>query len=213
MGHNDGDITECYATGAVSGDTWVGGLVGWNTSLITVSYATGRVSGKGDDVGGLAGHNHGSIAAVYATGQVSGKGDAGGLVGHSTGTIAASYATGRVSGGDNNGGLLGSNSGAVFAAYWDKTSSGIWRSGVGSGDDEGVKGKTRTELRRPTGYTGIYAPWDFDLDNADEDYDYTTGGEDVWHFGNASQRPVLKADLNGDGKATWEEFGNQKRAR
>ena len=161
----------------------------------------------------MAGHNGGGIGATYATGKVSGKGDVGGLVGHNDETIAASYSTGRVSGGDSSGGLLGSNNGTVVAGYWDTTTSGIRRRGVGSGDDEGVDGKTRTELRWPKGYTGIYAPWDFDLDNADEDFDYTTGGEDVWDFGTSGQRPALKADLDGDGTATWEEFGSQIRAR
>ena len=44
-------------------------------------------------------------------------------------------------------------------------------------------------------------------------YDYATDGENVWHFGNARQRPVLETGLNGDGVATWEEFGSQRRAR
>ena len=33
---------------------------------------------------------------------------------------------------------------------------------------------------------------------------------DVWDFGTSAQYPVLKADINGDGTATWEEFGDQR---
>ena len=53
-----GTITSCYATGAVSGNIFVGGLTGWNYmgSRITNCYSTGSVSGN-DDVGGLVGLN------------------------------------------------------------------------------------------------------------------------------------------------------------
>ena len=56
MGLNDGGaVTASYATGAVSGNQDVGGLVGENAGpTITNSYATGTVSGT-TNVGGLAG--------------------------------------------------------------------------------------------------------------------------------------------------------------
>lgn len=57
------------------------------------------------------------------------------------------------------GGLAGYNNDTIAASY---------STGRVSGGD-GVKGKTSKELRWPTGYSGIYAPWDFDLDNADGD--------------------------------------------
>ena len=209
VGHNDGTIYGSYATGDADGDNWVGGLVGWSTGRITVSYATGDVAGDGDDVGGFAGHNGGAVGAVYATGNVSGGGDVGGLVGHNAGTVVTAYSTGQVSGGDSRGRSLGSNHGEAFSVYW-MGSSWLRRSGVGSGDTDGVAGATLGSLRSPVGYTGIYAAWEFDLDNEDEDYDYTTGGEDVWDFGNSLQLPALRADLDGDGEATWQEFGTQR---
>lgn len=71
-------------------------------------------------------------------------------------------------------------------------------------------GKTTAELQTPTGYTGIYTGWLLDFDNADGDFDDTTGVDDFWDFGTSGQYPALKADLNGDGVATWEDFGDQR---
>ena len=80
------------ATGSDSVHT--GGLVGWNSDAgasILASYATGSVSGD-DAVGGLVGTNEGGvITASYSTGAVSGNGDVGGLVGVNTGTVTDSY--------------------------------------------------------------------------------------------------------------------------
>ena len=56
-GLNSGTITDSYATGSVSGGTYVGGLVGRNSSggTITASHAAGSVSGN-FHVGGLVGN-------------------------------------------------------------------------------------------------------------------------------------------------------------
>ena len=59
-------------------------------------------------------------------------------------------------------------------------------------------------MQEPTGYTGLYQLWNVDLDGDDSD-------DDPWHFGTTSQYPVLRADLDGDGRATWQEFGYQIR--
>ena len=120
-GSNSGTITASYATGSVSGDNFVGGLVGGNSSggVITASYATGSASGD-NHVGGLVGYSGGAITASYATGSASGIDDVGGLVGENGGAITASYATGSVSGrGNYVGGLVGDNSsgGAITASY------------------------------------------------------------------------------------------------
>ena len=37
-----------------------------------------------------------------------------------------------------------------------------------------------------------------------------TGAEDYWDFGTSSQYPALKADIDGNGTATWQEFGRQR---
>ena len=121
-----GTITASYASGSVSGDYHVGGLVGNNSGgAITASYATGSVSGGNSIVGGLVGNNIGAITASYATGSASGIDDVGGLVGENSGAITASYASGSASGRDNYvGGLVGDNIGAITASYATGSASG-----------------------------------------------------------------------------------------
>ncbi len=213
---SDSTIHASYSIGAVDGEVFVGGLVGSNSGTISASYATGDVDGA-VSVGGLAGNNssEGTILASYATGAVSGNGDnngdIGGFIGLSGGTILASYATGRVSGGDNVGGFIGANDGAtITGGYWDIEISGQ-SLGVGYGVSGGVEGKTTSELQSTAGYDGIYADWNIDFDNADNDFDDATGRDDFWDFGSSNQYPALKVDLNGDGSATSQEFGNQPR--
>ena len=213
---SDSTIHASYSIGTVDGDVFVGGLVGSNSGTISASYATGGVDGA-VSVGGLAGNNssEGTILASYATGAVSGNGDnngdIGGFIGLSGGTILASYATGRVSGGDNVGGFIGANDGAtITGGYWDIEISGQFL-GVGYGVSGGVEGKSTSELQSPAGYDGIYADWNIDFDNADNDFDDATGRDDFWDFGSSNQYPALKVDFNDDGSATSQEFGNQPR--
>ena len=213
-----GVIVSSFASGNVSGasgESRAGGLVGDNYHLIRGSYATGSVSG-GTMVGGLVGSNavNGTIMSSYAAGEVSGEYGVGGLLGfnHSKGAVIGSYAIGRVSGGDGLGGLLGWDYGSLQASdsYWDIETSGRHR-GIGKGPTSKAEGKTTSELQRPTSYTGIYFHWNTDIDDADGDGLETTGTDDPWDFGTNKQYPALKADFDGDGEATWEEFGSQPR--
>ena len=136
--------------------------------------------------------------------------------GRNGGTVTASYTTGSVLGreeADDVGGLVGWNQGTITASYYDRIASGrIFGIGsddndndntVDSGETNRLPGKSAAELRQPTGYTGIYADWN-DLDG-DDSVDATT----YWDFGLSRQYPALKADFNGDGTATWQEFGPQ----
>ncbi|PFH12288.1 filamentous hemagglutinin family protein [Collimonas sp. PA-H2] len=148
-------ISNSYATGSVSGSSYVGGLLGANygfsgPSTISNSYATGAVAGT-SAVGGLVGHNYGgaggnpAISNSYATGSVTGTAGAsfvGGLVGNNAGagalggTVTNSYSTGGVSAGAGStsvGGLIGNNAGTVTGSFWDKTSSGQATSAAGTG--------------------------------------------------------------------------------
>ena len=200
VGENAGTIQASYATGAVvAGGANSGGLAGRSYGTIQTSYARVAVTGT-DDVGGLVGENAGAIQASYATGAVGGTRNVGGLVGEKTGsgTISASYATGAVTGDHGTGGLIGTNTSAITASYWDTATSG--QSRIGGGE-----GKTTSELQTPTGYSGIYAAWNVDLDGE-------TGGEDPWQFGTTSQYPALQVDFNGDGTVSWTEFGDQRPA-
>ena len=198
VGRNDGGLLGSYVTGQVSGHTYTGGLVGYNDSAILGSYATGQVSGH-SFTGGLVGYNALAIVGSYATGRVWGSDRVGGFSGTSGRSITASYATGRVSGRSNIGGLVGlsSFSGTITSSYWDTTTSS-----QSTGD--GGAGQSTAALQAPTDYSGIYADWNVDVDG-------NGTPDDPWDLGTASQYPVLKADLDGDGTATWQEFGYQLR--
>ena len=113
FGGNEGRIENVTIKDAtVTGDAWVGGLVGINFGEIASSSAEGDVSGR-ELVGGLVGWNQGEIASSAAEGDVTGEeGFVGGLVGlnDSGAEIDSSYATGDVTGEDRVGGLVGRNS-------------------------------------------------------------------------------------------------------
>ena len=100
-------IKNSYSTINVTGNDYVGGLTGEAYSTITNSYATGSVTGN-NSVGGFAGVAYGSITNSYATGSVTGNNKVGGLVGYgSPSSITNSYATGNVEGSEFVGGLAG----------------------------------------------------------------------------------------------------------
>ena len=114
-GYSYATISNCYATGAVTGSIDVGGLVGNNqNSYISNCYATVAVTGN-YHVGGLVGGNHDSpIFNCYATGAVTGNDIVGGLVGDNSfgsitncvaanGTITASGNIDRIMGGADEG--------------------------------------------------------------------------------------------------------------
>lgn len=212
VGYNGwgGSVASSYAVGNVLGEGKVGGLVGDNDSESNIagSYATGNVTGL-DLVGGLVGSSSGGLVGCYATGSASGARNVGGLVGLNGGSIVNSYATGGALGTEFVGGFAGSSEGGIAASYWNVETS-EQSAGVGRGSGDGVAGKTTAELQAPSEYGGIYAAWQVDIDNADGDFNANTGEDDLWDFGSSSQYPLLKADMDGDGVATWQEFGNQQ---
>ena len=177
----------------VTGNDYAGILVAVNQGTIIACYTTGKAQGS-DYVGGLLGYSSGEVSASYSTAYVNGTSHIGGLIGSLVGNnLTNSYSTGRVNRASgtatNIGGLIGSvvSGPTVTASYWDTSTSGQSTSAGGSG----AVGKTTRELQTPTGYTGIYASWNIDLDNADADNDATTGKDDPWTFGNKMQYPML----------------------
>ncbi len=168
---------------------WVGGLVGTNGG----PYAKGS----------------GRIIACYARNAVNGKGDVGGLVGENYASISTSYSTGGVHkhGGPYAGpmgGLIGrnelnNNDSTVYYrvtdSYWDSNLTN-WPFGVGSDDDNRnnvvdsdetntLPGHTTAQLQVPTGYSGIYANWDVDVDGANT-------VDNPWDFGRSDEYPDLR---------------------
>ncbi len=125
VGRNDGTISgHCSSAGNVSGQQYVGGLVGYyiNNShsniTLTNCYSTGDVnSSSGSYVGGLMGYyNSGgfsvSLNNCYSTGTVTGaflSNYIGGVIGYSSGGLGGCYSTGAVSGTEWVGGLMGEN--------------------------------------------------------------------------------------------------------
>ncbi len=112
-------VSGWYATGTVTGDNNVGGLVGNNTGVGTAAgYVTGSVEGY-NNVGGLVGNNEGEgivygYATGPATGSVEGFKNVGGLVGYNRGnSTARGYAAGLTIGVNNVGGLVGNNEGTM----------------------------------------------------------------------------------------------------
>ena len=227
VGRNEeAHVAFTYAKGAVDGRARVGGLLGVNAAgyypaNVTASYFTGNVSGH-EATGGVVGANSGSIIATYVNGNVSGSAVVGGLVGDNSmpwvdphdeggsGTVIASYAAAVVSGDSAVGGLAGRNPGRLIVSFWDVDASGQ-SNGAGDGNVPTNSGKTTAELQSPAGFTGVFSVWNIDLDNADGDYTLETGAGDFWDFGASQEYPALIADVDGDGVATWREFGDQGR--
>ncbi len=225
-----GTVKASYATGDVSGMNWVGGLVGHNSSLddggIIASYATGNLGFGGlEDADPPPGRWVDGFSSRYYLPYTPTW--VGGLVGDSSGPIAASYSTGghpiSLAGfqpGERKdrsrrdlaymmevhwkiGGLVGKSYGRdEHDSYWDIVTS---RHRPGDKDWVYGKGKTTEELQWVTGYTGIYANWNVDLDG-------DGFGDDPWDFGSSTHYPTLKVDWDGDGTATAYEFGGQGRS-
>ena len=206
VGSNEGSVSNAFATGAVNGSLMAGGLAGCNSGQIDSSYTWVDVwvdsSYSGLSVGGLVGYNHNShapsITNSYATGKVGGSKEYnGGLVGLIIGksgatNITDSFSFAAADGEHLNIGLLG---GIYGTSRHPICADNFWDSQRG-GQESGLcgMGKTTSELTAPTSASGIYASWD----------------ATKWDFGTAVQYPALKVDFDGDGDATWQEFGNQR---
>ena len=175
---SSGRVKQCFSTGAVTGKTLVGGLVGLNGSDSSTS-------------GGFGGNPY--VEDSYSASTVTGEGDAygyggevvgiGGLVGFNGGYVYNSYSMGLVGGsGLNVGGLVGREgnwSGIVGRSFWDtqtsaQVSCGWWVSGC--------IGKTTTEMQ--TASTFLEAGWDFIGETAN-------GTEDIWWILEGQDYPKL----------------------
>lgn len=109
-------VTNCYATGSVSGSDDLGGLFGYCDAYpmtVTLCHSTGDVE-SGSTAGGLIGclYYSATISNCYSTGNVtSPAGEVGGLIGrvyYYDYEVTDCYATGTVSAGGNYvGGLIG----------------------------------------------------------------------------------------------------------
>ncbi|MBE0662434.1 MAG: T9SS type A sorting domain-containing protein [Bacteroidales bacterium] len=143
----------------ISGEYYVGAIVGYSHGTVSTSYSTGIVEAF-QTAGGLVGINNGlaatdpgliknSYSQAYAQASSS---RAGGLSGWNYyGEIINSYATGGVSSPSNTGGLVGtSSSGSTTNSYWNSETSAQ----VGSNGGDGL---TMAQMKQASSFSG----WDF----------------------------------------------------
>ena len=80
-----GTVSNCYATGSVTGGSHVGGLLGTNRyGIVSNSYSTGNVTG-GSHFGGLMGENiHGTVRKSFWDTETSGQSTSDGGTGKTT---------------------------------------------------------------------------------------------------------------------------------
>jgi hypothetical protein len=124
VGCNYGTVINSYYNGTVTGSYKVGGLVGVSVSPISNSHFSGSVSGD-SRVGGLLGDNHGTVINCYSNAIVAGTEEVGGLTGYNYNTVSQSYSTGNVTGNSYVGGLAGWNLDTVNNSYSNASVNGV----------------------------------------------------------------------------------------
>ncbi len=168
-GYSQLTVSSCYSGGTVSGSGStgnVGGLVGVNyDGVMSRDYSTASVTGQ-TVVGGLVGYNISDVVAAtinnsYTIGSVSATTIVGGLVGKNDGfvsTVTHCYSTGTVSASGSipnyAGGLNGinTNSASVDSSFWDTETSSQSSSAGGTGETDG-------SMKMESTFTNL--GWDF----------------------------------------------------
>ena len=168
---NQSLVSNCYSTGTVSGEDYVGGLVGRIYKIdVTNSYSTCNVTGSEDYVGGLGGQirDNSTVSNCYSTGTVIGGSAVGGLAGNihlGSTTVSNCYSTGSVTGTGQVGGFAGSrtSSGIVSNCFWDTETSG-------QASSDGGTGKTTAEMKTVTTFTDAGWDFEFETENGTDSY-------------------------------------------
>jgi hypothetical protein len=191
--NNYGVISNCFATGQVSGMNVGGGLVGINNDGgISNCFATGSAYGR-LWAGGLVGGNGGLIRNCYAHVAADSNEDAGGLVGSNSGDVLNCFASGVVDANVNIGGFVGNDGrGSYTKCFWDETANPDVN-GIGNTTDPNVIAKITAEMQTESTFTD--AGWDF---------------VEVWGIGEGQTYPFLRkylaGDANHDGIVDWQDF-------
>ena len=143
FGHNEGTIKNIGVTESyIKGEYSVGGVCGLNNTLrgtISNCYNSGAISGN-EEVGGVCGGNYSgsTISNCYNSGSINGTGEytiAGGVCGENNGTISNSYNSGTVIGNRYVGGVCGYNIRTISNCYNSGIISGDWLVGSVCGDN------------------------------------------------------------------------------
>lgn len=135
-------ISNCSTSGRVTGDDYVGGLIGFCNATITGCYSSCAVTGA-VYVGGLVGSNSVSVNRSYSVGNVSGSTHVGGLVGYNPATVSNCYSTGDVTRSSAStqtsfGGFVGYNGSGTIEYSYSKGS--VFYSGATDPIDKGFVG-------------------------------------------------------------------------
>src|SRR6056297_3560678 len=194
---SNGTINHCSASGSISGNEFIGGLVGENLGTIKNSYSSCTVTSQNSPsyIGGLIGYNRDSVLNCYSTGDISGVDYIGGLVGYNDWKIPIinSYSRSNVTGDSVVGGLAGWNvSGFITNCYSTGTVTGNQKIGglvaklypptttthsywdkETSGIDTSVEGTGRSTAEMLNDTTYLNNTWDFVCEDAN-------GTANVW---------------------------------
>jgi len=190
---NTTKVTNCYATGAVTGNRdshgGAGGnnvalLVGENitSSTVTNCYAIGNVLNGRYYVGVLVGSNHtgAQILNSYARGAARGMNSVGALAGSNTNsseiTNCYSFGSATAYSGTREGGITGYHNGSlsvINASFWNADSISAGVGAIGSGDTTGAIGVSSANMKVKSTFTG--RGWDFIDETAN-------GSRDDWNI-------------------------------
>ena len=120
VGYGYGEIHNCTVSGVIRGKTeYHGGVIGynnWERSTISDCRMYGNVIGE-NTVGGFAGFNDGPIINCSMEGNVSGDWIVGGFAGNNYDLTRMCYSIGYVKGRGNTGGFVGRSRGIIDNCY------------------------------------------------------------------------------------------------
>ncbi len=158
-----GTVQNLTVSGTVSGDLYVGGVVGYNAGTVencaNTSDVTGTGSGTSTYAGGVVGYNNGgTVTNCYNTGSVTGRGIhtyVGGIVGINYATLTHCYNTGSVSGNNQVGGVAGGNSSSATLTRCYNTGSVSGNNQVGGVAGYNTSTVTNCYYLDTTASTGI----------------------------------------------------------
>jgi hypothetical protein len=160
-------------------------------------------------VGGLVGYSGGSIINCYSKSSVSANEFAGGLVGDSQGDIGNCYSTGAVTGSNYVGGLVGYRYwGHLTSSFWDTQTSGQTTSAGGTGKTTAEMKTLYTFISAGWDFLNVWGidngqtyPY-FRTNPTDINYSGGTGEPgDPYQIADANDLLLLAVDVNDYGKS------------
>ena len=195
FGYLDGNIVNLDVEGTANGNTYVGGVVGYNAGYVGACTSNVKVSASLDG-GGIVGMNSewGTVSQCLNKGDVSGSNGVGGITGNNEGVVENCGNVGNVSGGEIVGGGVGIDNGAKVGStnrcYTIGTVSGSSNVGAICGlqplsEDEyqervvyciSLNGVSEASRKNPDTFKGLY--WNF---------------TDIWAIDEKFGAPVPKA--------------------